>query len=499
MDRTKGLFYPEQVADMSLPRNVLFYVKRKCRRCGWSHSLIHESVAECHLEANISVYFVSMNLQDAYKKIEECKRFYHEVHPQAQRPIIAQNRTMIRFGHGKGNYSDIIATFRARGMPGRDIKIKIDEADHIADLREAIQDAAPNIIQGNSYLKLGGTVNRDHGPFFDFFDMDFGKIFPDPAISKILKKAFRRSELYWWQVPWLLNPVARKNRLMVGQTAPALDTRARVSEFGSDRLKLTFAMLPLEDFQQEFELRIIQSGSSLISWELILAASSDPKHEFLPTTEAVAKWAHEHDAKLFGGYDVGRTKNDSELTIYAYFERFDMVRELYAETHSQVKLPKQTARLKHLMRDELPSLKLAIDQNGLGREMAETLEDEFPGRAIPTDLEHYQRSGIIDAFASRFIHGKIQIVPDKDRRQQIHSIKRKTSESGKTIYYVHRKEKHHADKAISQALAIHAIGANSMYADFNIDAGGSMVGTSHRDLDELCGGHDEFLRDVVNV
>jgi hypothetical protein len=500
MDPADGLFYPEQAEDMSLPPHVLFYIKRKPRRCGWSYSLEHESVAECNLEPDISVYFVSMNLSDAYKKIEACKQFYYKVHPGAQRPLIAQNKTMLRFGHGKGSYSEIHAAFRVRGMPGRHIRIKIDEADHIADLRTAIQDATPNIIQGKSYLKIGGTVNRDHGPFWDFFQMNTDNIFDDPKIAKIMRKSFRRSELFWWQVPWQLNPEARKNPGRVKELALGMETDARVEAFGSDRLRISRAILGLEDFQQEFEIRVVSGGSSLIDWDLILKASDDPKHEFLQSTSSVARWAQEGGAKLFAGFDVGRTENTSELTVFGYFERLDFPVEIYKETYDHVLLPKQTERLRGLLKDELPTLRMAIDMNGLGREMAETLAGEFPGRVIPTELEQYQRAGILDAYASRFAHGKIKIVADQERRQQISSIKKRVSEAGRTIYYVSRKEKHHADVAISQALGIHAISANSVHANWSLDAGGILAGESHRDLDEIVGAtREELYRDVVNA
>jgi len=500
LDSADGLFYPEQEADMNLPDNVLFYAKRKSRRCGWSHGLTRESVAEAHLIPDLSIYFVSMSLENAYKKIEECLRFYHGVHPAAQRPLVEKNRMMLRFSHGKGRYSEIIATFRARGMPGRNIYIKIDEADHIPDLKGTIQDSAPNVIQGKSRMKIGGTVNRDSGPFWDFFNMDFEKLFPgDEKMKKLLARAFRKAECFWWDVPWLLNPEARLNRFEVKKLAPHMTTQERVMEFGSDRLRITFAMFPLEDFQQEFELKAIKSGAAVIPWEQILAVSSDPKHHFLATTKAVAKYAQDTGSALFAGYDVGRTDNASELTIFGYQERSDFATEIYKERHHNVPLPEQTRRLRRLLQDELTTLKIGIDMNGLGREMAETLEEEFPGRAIPVSTEHYRRSGIIDEYASRISHSKIKLVPDPDRRQQIHSIKRKQTEAGRTVYYVHRKEKHHADVAISQALGIHAINANSMHADFNIAAGGSNVDEGHIELNELCGGHEDFMRDVINA
>jgi len=275
MEPEDGYFYPEQEADMNLPPEVLIYCKRKTRRCGWSHALTREAVALCHLNPDMTVIFVSMNLTDAFKKIEECKKFYYKIHPSARRPITVQNKTTIRISHGRGRYSEIMAMFQPRGMPGRNIILIIDEADHIVDLKDTLQSAIPNIIQGDSRIKIGGSVYRDHGAFNDMWNLDFGSDF-DAKTSRILERCFKRSEVYWWQVPWLLDPVSRDSSMDTKERAPKMETKERVLAFGSDRLKLAFATLPKEDFQQEFELKAVKEGMSLVPWDAILKVSADP-------------------------------------------------------------------------------------------------------------------------------------------------------------------------------------------------------------------------------
>lgn len=502
LDPAKARFYREQEADMNLPPDVLIYCKRKSRRCGWSHSLTRRAVAISHIHPDTATYFVSMNLADAYKKIEECEKFYHEIHPDARLPITANNRTSLRFQHGKASYSEIVATFRPRGMPGKNLHIIVDEADHILDLQATLQAAIPNIVQGHSQLLVGGSVYRDNGPFWDLFNLDLGAVLNDEA-AKLLQGHIRKSELFWWQVPWLLKTEYTKGGYAsldkIAIEAALMDTRTRVLTFGSDRLKLTFATMSLEDFQQEFELRAIKEGVALIPWEAILKCSSDPEMELASTIEDCMLRLHDSGLDPIAGYDVGYRSNSSELTIYGYAEKEDFATEVYAETFTRKELPDQREYLRGLL-SKMRNLTLVIDAGGIGADMAASLEREFPSRVVPVEFDYYAKLGIFDAYADRMIRGKMKNVADAERRRQINSIKRKTTEAGRVIYYVARKEKHHADKAVSQALAVYGITSRAISAPFVIyTGGGGGLTESKREIDELGGSHDEFVKEVVNA
>lgn len=496
LDPKKAQFYPEQRYDMNLPENVLIYCKRKSRRCGWSHGLTRRAVALAHIHPDMSIYFVSMNLADAYKKIEECERFYYDVHPDARLPIESNNRTMLRFAHGHACFSEIVATFKPRGMPGRHLQIVVDEADHIPDLKSTLQAAIPNIVQGRSQLLVGGSVYRASGPFWDLFNLDVGSML-DPEAAKLLRPSFERRELFWWQVPWLVDRAQIRERDKIMLEAPAMETRERVMRFGSDRLKLTFATMPLEDFKQEFELCPIAEGASLVPWEVILRCSDDPEHEFCSTIGEMQARAHANGHALYAGYDVGYRSNNAELTIFGQ-NNSGIAVELYADAFARVELPDQTANLRALLA-KVPGLVLAIDGTGPGAEMAQTLKREFPARVVIVEMEYYSKLGLLDAFVNRMMQGRVKFVADEERRRQIFSLKRKVNESGRVIYYVHKSEKHHADKAISQALAVHAIDQKAVCAPFEIYCGSLTEDAGHPELNELAGSHEDFVREVVNA
>jgi len=504
LDPRDARFYPEQEEDVNIFLDkTLIYGKRKSRRCGWSHALTRGAVAACHLQPDMSVYFVSMNLADAYKKIEECKKFYYQIHPQARLPVVAgkDNRTTIAFQHSKSQYSEIVATFHPRGMPGRNLIIIIDEADHILDLQATLDAAIPNIVQGNSKVIIGGSVHRDHGPFFDMFNLDLGKVFGEKEAA-LLKEHIVFKELYWWQVPWLLNRsegTKLKTAEVARVEAPKMKTIDRVKRFGSERLQLAFAMMPLEDFRQEYELYSMREGSALIDWDLILRASDDYEHTFFDSLRELLPWAFDNHLSLVAGYDVGHRSNTSELTIFGYDKATDMPIEAYRESINRRELEDQEKYIDKIMQ-AIPQLIMAIDEGGPGAQMARSLERRYPGRIIAVNLEYYSRKGILDNYARRFENGKIKLVYDKDRQLQIHSIKKKIGESGRVIYYVPRKEKHHADVAISQALACHVIDQYASLATYVVYTGSSMIAQEDNPiLDEIAGGHEEFMRDVINA
>ena len=501
LDPAKARFYREQEQDLNLPPETLIYVKRKSRRCGWSHGLTRRAVAISHIHPDTSTYFVSMNLADAYKKIEECEKFYHEIHPDGRLPMVMNNRTTLRFQHGKASYSEIVATFKPRGMPGKNLQIVVDEADHILDLQSTLQAAIPNIVQGRSQLIVGGSVYRDHGPFWDLFNLDLGDILNEEA-SKLLAGHIVKRELFWWQVPWLVRNCdgqAMLDKLAI--EAPQMDTKTRVLTFGSDRLQLTYATMALEDFQQEFELRAIKEGESLVSWETILKVSADPEYELALTLEDTIMRLHDGgNLAPIAGYDVGYRSNSSELTIYGYNEREDFATEIYGETFTRKELPDQREYLRALLL-RIRDLTLVIDAGGIGADMAATLAREFPMRVIPVEFDYYAKLGIFDDFADRMIRGRVKHAADPERRRQINSIKRKTTEAGRVIYYVARKEKHHADKAVSMALGCHGIKARVSIAPFEIYTGGGESSRDDRErmLAELAGDHDDFVKEVVNA
>jgi hypothetical protein len=347
-------------------------------------------------------------------------------------------------------------------------------------------------------LLIGGSVYRDHGPFWDLFNLDLSAVLNEEA-AKLLQGHIRKSELFWWQVPWLLKIEYCKDYKTLDKVAieaALMDTRTRVLTFGSDRLKLTFATMALEDFQQEFELCAIKEGIALIPWEAILKCSSDPEMEFSATIEDCMMNLNGRIA--IAGYDVGYRSNSSELTIYGYDQKEDMATELYAETFTRKELPDQREYLLGLL-GKMRNLTLVIDAGGIGADMAASLEREYRGRVIPVEFDYYAKLGIFDAYAERMIRGKIKNVADAERRRQINSIKRKTTEAGRVIYYVARKEKHHADIAVSQALAVYGITAGAIVTPFVLYTSGGESFDNKRELEELGGSHDEFVKEVVNA
>ena len=107
----------------------------------------------------------------------------------------------------------------------------------------------------------------------------------------------------------------------------------------------------------------------------------------------------------------------------------------------------------------LPVSKMLIDRGGLGRQLAEKMENRFPGKAEGVDFTNATKQLWASQMKMRFQQKKVPIPVDRDLAYQIHSIKRKVTASKNLVFDTERNEKHHADKFWALALALAAADA----------------------------------------
>ena len=69
--------------------------------------------------------------------------------------------------------------------------------------------------------------------------------------------------------------------------------------------------LPLDDFQQEFEGRFVDETYSFFPYELILPCTTD---DMVMVDDPTSMRAPE--GRLVAGFDVGRTRDRSELAVF---------------------------------------------------------------------------------------------------------------------------------------------------------------------------------------
>jgi hypothetical protein len=116
-------------------------------------------------------------------------------------------------------------------------------------------------------------------------------------------------------VPWWLCRFFCADTKRAAVEAPNMPTEERVSVFGRPTLIEQLDSLPLDDFQQEFEGRFVDETYSFFPYELILPCTTD---DLVMVDDPTSMRAPE--GRLVAGFDVGRTRDRSELAVFEEIE-----------------------------------------------------------------------------------------------------------------------------------------------------------------------------------
>ena len=223
-------------------------------------------------------------------------------------------------------------------------------------------------------------------------------------------------------------------------------TEERVRTFGTKDIQDQFDSLPLEDFQQEFENLYCDESYSFFPYELILPCTSDD----LVLAQDFASLA-EPRGRLVAGFDVGRKRDLSELSI---FEEVGPKKECrLLRSYDRMPFADQETDLRRML-ETLPIARFSIDQNGIGMHLAENLRRDYP-QVVPETFTNESKE--IWATDFKLLLERRDVVLPKDRElvAQTHAIKRRLTPSGKPSFEVERDEvgRGHSDRFWSVALA----------------------------------------------
>lgn len=417
-----------------------FLAVKKARQIGWSQSCCaHKGLVFALTIPNYRRIFISMNLEDAKEKIEYANELYSAIRPAIrglpERTVM--NRIELRFS----NSSRLMCMFTPRGKARADIDG--DEWAHMRDPRRIYQAAVPILLLGGQFT-VASTELHSGTMFNEIFENKEGQ-YP----------GFERRRVWWWDCPMHCSDVALARR-----EAPKMDTAARVERFGTESLKQIFSIFPIDDFQQEFELKEGDDAASFLPWSLIIASTPTGEEAIVPIDSLAALYEATRDCQLFAGYDVGRHKDAAELSVLA--DRGDgKLYELYAETFANTPFDEQEEALRALL--NLPNLmRLSIDRTGMGEVLAERLERWWGPRVAPIHFTVQNKSTIANNMKMLMIQEKAFFQADRNKNYQMHSIKRNITQQGNVVLLTDvRREgtsmrRHHADVFWSRALACHA-------------------------------------------
>ena len=422
-----------------------FRVEVKSRQIAWSWLSAAEATAIAILDG-VSSVFVSLNLDEAKEKIRYAKSVIGALPTSMQPRLITDNRTELEFANGARLISHPATAPRGKAQ----MNVYLDEFAHVRDDVQIYTAALPMISKGDRRLRMASSPMGASGRFWE-------------VATESLRKypGYTRKVTPWWEVHAFCLGV--KEAIGI---APSLATAERVARYGNERIKAIYANMPEEDFQQEYECVFVDESTAWITWEEIkdvqdayLACSTATSREkdvnaAMAAIDEAAKLASKGqiESVMVGGMDVGRTRNTSELFLIGINNLGSYPLRL-AITLDMMDFDNQRDVVAYAMQ-KLPIIGLLVDQNGIGRNLAETLEKMFPGRVAGVDFTH-QSKLVWATDAKTLIQQRRTPLPaERDIAYQIHSIKRTITASKNLVFDTARNEKHHADKFWAWALAL---------------------------------------------
>ncbi len=422
--------------------NRRFTIWNKARQTGCSFGIFAARAwARCYL-SKPGTYLASMtsfNLEDAKEKIRYVKQLDKCLPPEARLKREVWSKTEIEYANG----NRIVTMFMPKGKGPAEVFI--DEMAHMQEARAIYQSALPMISRGGAIF-VASTPLAQHGTFADIWTGAEGKF-----------KKFKRIEVPWWISSALCVDVPGAI-----ERAPGMATADRVATFGTDTLQDILDNMFLEDFQTEYECAWSDESKAAISWELIELCSptgdravelaAPPVRGYQTALVAIGE-LRRFAGDLYAGMDFGRKIDATEVKVGEQIKRGGRIEERLSITLKNCPFQNQWAVLEKIC--SLPQLrKIVLDHNGLGMPLSEQAKTDWPAKVISQVLSRTTKPEIFNHARAMMEKGLFAFYPDRDTRQQFHSIKRVVTFHGNVTYDVDRNEKHHADKFWAAALML---------------------------------------------
>jgi len=403
----------------------------KSRQTGYSFVFAIESLARAHLRPTHTAVFVSYNLADAKEKITYCKQLHEELPLEYQKKQVVDSKLELGFkSNSSGGRVSRIISNPSKAPRGKHGDIYLDELAHCANDREIYKGSTALILRSGGQLTVCSSPLGRRGMFWE--------------IAREELRAYRAYNRQW--VPWWLCSEFCKDTMTAAKVAPHLDTKTRVEQFGTAKIVDQFDSLPLEDFQQEFEVFYCDETLTFFPYELILSNCKLEMEELATDFAELNGCA----GRLVAGFDVGRKHDLSELSV---FEELDgRLRARMFKSYNKAMFEAQEADLEALL-TLAPVVRLSIDQSGIGMQLAERLHQKFPAIVVPENFTNESKELWCTDFKIGLQREGIDLPKDRALIAQIHAIRKTVTPGGRVAFDAARDATGHADKFWSCALA----------------------------------------------
>ena len=424
-----------------------FLIWKKARQVGFSQTSAYKGIVKAISMPHYTKLFISLSLEDAKEKINYANMLYERIASSCGKSVprkITDNRMEIELSNG----SRLISLFTPRGKAKSDIDL--DEFAFHQSPRKLWQSAAPIMIHPGSRMSIASTPLHSFTMFHAMFEGDGNKY-----------NQFTRKKIYWWDCPIHCHDVedARKRIIFEKTGDRMMDTETCVDVFGTASLKELYDGMVKVDFQQEFELMEIDDDASLLPWDLIVRRTPTGEEALEKCDSIETLYEKTMQQNLYAGFDVGRHKDSSELSVFA--EQDGVLVERYFLTLQTASFSTQEDFLRKLM--NLPNvLKLGIDKTGMGEQIAERMEQSYGTRISPIHFSAPMKASLATQTKMYMEKDKVTFIANPERSYQMHSIKKKVTDHGNIQYVAATGKvdaigghKHHGDVFWSRALAIY--------------------------------------------
>ncbi len=455
-----------------------FRAINKSRQTGFSFVFAGEGLAKSHLKYNHTSIFVSYNMDEAKEKIRYAKLLYDTLPLKFKRNLIVDNKHSLEFEDSTGRKRTRLISHPQRPPRGKGghVDVYLDEFAHYQWMQQIYDAAIPVISRGGGVLTVGSTPLGKGDPFHQII------------VNKSQYQDFTRQWIFWWDCPEFC-----KNTAEARKSAPYMGTHERVMEFGTPILKSIFRSMLLESFQQEYECKFVDESTAFFPYDLIYDNVPQQQNyknrvKLANSIEGMLQMINsgEITGTLYGGYDVGRHKDLSEMIIIEHRKNSHQFIFRMNKHLKKAKFKKQKRTIRKTLK-MLPIEMFGIDQNGLGMNLSEDMEDEFPFIVEPVSFTNQTKEEMANRVKIIFQNQKYQLPLDRELIAQIHSIKKKITQNKYAKFDTDENNNHHGDKFWALALASYIVDDDNFFRE-DISASDDI------DIDKAAGiKHDEML------
>jgi phage FluMu gp28-like protein len=419
---------PYQVA--FLENRSRFRWVTKSRQVGFSFLFALEALARCHLREKHTAVFVSYNLEDAKEKILVARQVHEELPLAFQKKLVVDSKTELAFeSNGAHQRLSRILSNPSKAPRGKKGDVYLDELAHYVNDREVYRGSTALILRSNGQLTGCSTPLGRRGIFWEIAREEIRK-YPHHT----------RQDVPWWLCRFFCMDTAR-----AAIEAPDMPTEERVERFGRPAIVEQFDSLDLDDFQQELEGRFVDESYSFFPYDLVLPNTTDELTLADDFTDVP-----EPQGRIVAGFDVGRTRDRSELAVFEEVDGRFTCRLL--RTYAEAPFAEQEADLRRLF-EVLPVARLSIDRSGIGMNLAENLARDFP-QVVAENFTNEAKERWATDFKILLQRREVVLPRNRELVAQVHSIKKRVLGSGKVAFDAERTARGgHADRFWAIALA----------------------------------------------